>query len=61
MLAAWYPIKHGVATQRFLERVRRAGLKRSLAVELAESAGLTLVAFLRGARFNVYGARERIA
>jgi 23S rRNA (adenine2030-N6)-methyltransferase len=34
VLAAWYPIKHGVATQRFLERVRRAGLKRSLAVEL---------------------------
>jgi FdhD protein len=33
----------------------------SLAVELAESARLTIVAFLRGERFNVYGRRERIA
>jgi len=32
----------------------------SLAVELAESAGLTIVAFLRGERFNVYGRRERV-
>ena len=32
----------------------------SLAVELAESAGLTIVAFLRGDRFNVYGRRERV-
>jgi len=32
----------------------------SLAVALAESAGLTIVAFLRGERFNVYGARARV-
>ncbi len=33
----------------------------SLAVELAESAGLTLVGFLRGRALNVYGQRERVA
>jgi FdhD protein len=32
----------------------------SLAVELAESARLTIAAFLRGDRFNVYGVQERI-
>jgi FdhD protein len=32
----------------------------SLAVELAESSGLTIVAFLRGDRFNVYGRRDRV-
>jgi len=32
----------------------------SLAVELAERAGLTLVGFLRGQRLNVYGARQRV-
>lgn len=32
----------------------------SLAVELASRARMTLVAFLRGRSFNVYGARERI-
>jgi FdhD protein len=32
----------------------------SLAIELAEQAGLTIVAFLRGDRFNVYGRRERV-
>lgn len=33
----------------------------SLAVQLAEKSGLTLVGFLRGDRLNVYGARERVA
>lgn len=33
----------------------------SLAIDLAEEAKLTLVGFLRGARFNVYAHPERIA
>lgn len=33
----------------------------SLAVDLAERAGLTLVGFLRGRCFNVYGRRERVS
>jgi FdhD protein len=32
----------------------------SLAVELAERAGIALVAFLRGESMSVYGARERV-
>jgi FdhD protein len=33
----------------------------SLAVELAERAGIALVAFLRGEAMSVFGARERVA
>jgi len=32
----------------------------SLAVALAQSAGIALIGFLRGRGFNVYGARERV-
>jgi FdhD protein len=32
----------------------------SLAIELAESAGMTVVGFLRGSAFNVYGNRARV-
>ena len=32
----------------------------SLAVALAESAGIALIGFLRGRGFNVYGARARV-
>jgi FdhD protein len=32
----------------------------SLAIELAERAGMTLIGFLRGSAFNVYGNTERV-
>jgi len=32
----------------------------SLAVEFAERARLTLIGFLRGSSFNVYGERSRV-
>jgi len=33
----------------------------SLAIELAEACGITLIGFLRGKNFNVYAHRERVA